>query len=50
LTEEQAALENVDSQEEKEYGEQKRKERIAIVKKCSNSSRMVLNWLKVIKN
>ncbi|THY68132.1 hypothetical protein D6C97_00359 [Aureobasidium pullulans] len=31
LTEEQAALENVDSQEEKEYGEQKRKERIAIV-------------------
>ncbi|KAG9666960.1 hypothetical protein KCU95_g18047, partial [Aureobasidium melanogenum] len=31
LTEEQAALENVDSQEEKDYGEQKRKERIAIV-------------------
>jgi Ino eighty subunit 1 len=31
LTEEQAALENVDSKEEKEYGEQKRKERIAIV-------------------
>lgn len=31
LTEEQAALENVDSQEEKEFGEQKRKERIAIV-------------------
>ncbi|KAI5202519.1 hypothetical protein E4T38_05564 [Aureobasidium subglaciale] len=31
LTEEQAALENVDSVEEKEYGEQKRKERIAIV-------------------
>ncbi|KEQ71433.1 hypothetical protein M436DRAFT_51270, partial [Aureobasidium namibiae CBS 147.97] len=31
LTEEQAALENVDSVEEKDYGEQKRKERIAIV-------------------
>jgi Ino eighty subunit 1 len=31
LTEDQAALENVDSAEEKEYGEQKRKERIAIV-------------------
>ncbi|KAF2221380.1 hypothetical protein BDZ85DRAFT_320573 [Elsinoe ampelina] len=31
LTEEQAALENVDTEEEKAFGEQKRKERIAIV-------------------
>ncbi|KAF2156807.1 hypothetical protein K461DRAFT_289182 [Myriangium duriaei CBS 260.36] len=31
LTEEQAALENVDTEEEKMYGEAKRKERIAIV-------------------
>lgn len=31
LTEEQAALENVDTEEEKAYGEAKRKERIAIV-------------------
>lgn len=31
LTEEQAALENVDTKEEMEFGEQKRKERIAIV-------------------
>ncbi|KAF4554074.1 Ino eighty subunit 1-like protein [Elsinoe fawcettii] len=31
LTEEQAALENVDTEEEKTFGEQKRKERIAIV-------------------